>query len=175
MKDTTTGLGLVLPQVAPGEPPQCPTPCPPQSRVHKRDQRHLCRGGRKEWSRALREPLPEQDQKAPSLVSFIGSPGPQARLGPKCRKIQTKMKRILSSLPIGNLHQGFPGGASDKESTWQCRRLRSPGFDPWVRKISWRRAWQPTPVFLPGESHGQRRLAGYSPWGHKESDRTEVT
>ena len=37
------------------------------------------------------------------------------------------------------------------------------GFDPWVRKISWRRAWQPTPVFLPGESHGYRSLAGYSP------------
>ena len=39
------------------------------------------------------------------------------------------------------------------------------GFDPWVGKIPWRRAWQPTPVFLPEESHGQRSLAGYSPWG----------
>ena len=50
-------------------------------------------------------------------------------------------------------------------------------FDPWVRKIPWKRAWQPTPVFLPGESHGQRSQAGYSPWGHKESDTkvTEVT
>ena len=52
----------------------------------------------------------------------------------------------------------------------QCR---IPGFDPWVGKIPWRRAWQPTPVFLPGESHGQRNLAGYSPWGHKELDMTE--
>ena len=42
-----------------------------------------------------------------------------------------------------------------------------------IRKIPWRRAWQPTPVFLPGESHGQRSLAGCSPWGHKESDTTE--
>ena len=41
------------------------------------------------------------------------------------------------------------------------------GFDPWVRNIPWRRKWQPTPVFLPGKSHGQRSLAGYSPWGHK--------
>ena len=41
------------------------------------------------------------------------------------------------------------------------------------RKISWRREWQPTPVFLPGEFHGQNSLAGYSPWGHKESDTTE--
>ena len=42
-----------------------------------------------------------------------------------------------------------------------------------VGKISWRRKWQPTPVFLPGKSHGQRSLAGYNPWGHKESDTTE--
>ena len=42
-----------------------------------------------------------------------------------------------------------------------------------VGKIPWRRAWQPTPVFLPGEFHGQRRLVGYSPQGHKESDTTE--
>ena len=48
-----------------------------------------------------------------------------------------------------------------------------PGFDPWVGKIPWRREWQPTPVFLPGESHGQRSLVGYSPWGRKESDMNE--
>ena len=46
-------------------------------------------------------------------------------------------------------------------------------YEPWVGKISWRREWQPTPVFLPGESHGQRSLVDYSPWGHKESDTTE--
>ena len=46
-------------------------------------------------------------------------------------------------------------------------------FDPWVGKIPWRRKWQPTPVFLLGEFHEQRSLAGYSPWGHKESDTTE--
>ena len=63
---------------------------------------------------------------------------------------------------------GFPGGASGKEPSSQsriCKRLR---FDPWVRKIPERRAWQPTPVFpLPGKSHGQRSLASYSPWGCK--------
>ena len=48
-------------------------------------------------------------------------------------------------------------------------------FNPWVRKILWRRAWQPTPIFLPGESHGQRSLVGYSPWGHRELDMTEAT
>ena len=47
------------------------------------------------------------------------------------------------------------------------------GLDPWVRKIPWRRAWQPTPVFLPGESYGQRSLAGSSPSGPKELDMTE--
>ena len=52
----------------------------------------------------------------------------------------------------------------------QCRR---PGFDPWVRKIPWRREQLPIPVFLPGEFHGQRSLAGYSPWGRKEADTTE--
>ena len=54
----------------------------------------------------------------------------------------------------------IPGGTSSKESTCQCKRCE---FDPWVRKILWRRKWQPTPVFLPGESHGQRSLVGYRP------------
>ena len=70
---------------------------------------------------------------------------------------------------------GFPGGASGKEPTCQCRRRERPEFDPWVRKIPCRRAWQATPVFLPGESHGQRRLMGDNPRSHKESDMTETT
>ena len=57
---------------------------------------------------------------------------------------------------------GFPGVSF----CLQCRRLR---FDPWVRKIPWRRKWQPTPVFVPGEFHRQRSLAGYSSWGRKTS------
>ena len=52
---------------------------------------------------------------------------------------------------------------------------RKDGLDPWVRKIPWRRAWQPTLVFLPGKSHGQRSLVGYRPWGHKRLDMTAVT
>ena len=48
-----------------------------------------------------------------------------------------------------------------------------PRFCPWVAEIPWRREWQPTLVFLPEESHGQRSLVGYSPWGHKALDRTE--
>ena len=64
----------------------------------------------------------------------------------------------------------LPGGSDGKNICLQCRR---PGFEPWVGKIPWRRKWQPTPVFLPGKSHGRRSLAGYSPWGFKESDMTE--
>ena len=53
---------------------------------------------------------------------------------------------------------GFPGGASDKESIYCCRRCKRNGSDPWVRKMPWGRKWQPTPVFLPGQFHGQRSL-----------------
>ena len=65
------------------------------------------------------------------------------------------------------LYWGFPSGSVVKVCL-QCRRQR---FDLWVGKIPRRRAWQPNPVFLPGESHRQRNLAGY---GHKELDTTEV-
>ena len=65
---------------------------------------------------------------------------------------------------------GFHGGSVSKESTCQCRKHR---FNSWVRKIPWKRRWQPTPVFLSGKPHGQRSLAGYSPWGRNESDTTE--
>ena len=54
-----------------------------------------------------------------------------------------------------------------------CLQCRRPRFNHWVSKSPWRREWQPTPVFLPGELHGQRSLEDYSPWGHKESDTTE--
>ena len=50
----------------------------------------------------------------------------------------------------------------------QCRKHRRCGFDPWVEKIPWRKAWQPIPVFLPGESHGQRSLVGSQRVGHEE-------
>jgi len=65
---------------------------------------------------------------------------------------------------------GFTGGSDGKESACNVGELV---FDPWVGKVPWRRPWQPTQIFLPGESHGQRSLAGYSPWGHEPSDMTE--
>ena len=82
---------------------------------------------------------------------------------------QTQLKQ-LSSSSSSQLHQKTPGGSDSKKTTWQCRRC---GFNPWVGMIPWRRKWQPTPVFLPGKSHGQRNLVGYSPWDHEGSEKTE--
>ena len=75
---------------------------------------------------------------------------------------------VFGELSYGN--GGFPGGVTGKETTCQSRKCKRLSFDlSWVRKITWRRA------FLPGETHGQRSLAGYSPWGCQELDMTEVT
>ena len=68
------------------------------------------------------------------------------------------------------MNQGFPGSSAGKESACMCGR---PEFNPWVGKVSWRRERLPTPVFWPVEFHGQRSMAGYSPWGCKESNTTE--
>ena len=103
------------------------------------------------------------------LVSFPG----EARADPGLP--------LLSLLTPKGQSQNFnPQGAPQvalvvRNLPAQCMRHKRHGFDPRVRKIPWRRAWKPTPVFLPGESHGQRSLAGYSPWGRIESDMTEVT
>ena len=84
-------------------------------------------------------------------------------------------------LPTYSKYWDFPGGASGEESACQCRRckrLKRCGFDPCVRKIPWRRRWQPTPVFLPGKSHGQRSLqfmADFSSQGRKRVRHTLVT
>ena len=68
---------------------------------------------------------------------------------------------IDKSFPGGTVVENLPANAGDSRDA--C------GFDPWVGKIPWRRKWRPTPVFLPEESHGQKSLAVYSPWGCKET------
>ena len=73
---------------------------------------------------------------------------------------------VLGASQVALVVKNLPPNAGDIKS---CK------FDPWVRKIAWRKAGQPTPLFLPGESQGQRSLAGYSPSGRKESDTTEAT
>ena len=66
------------------------------------------------------------------------------------QQVKKKRKRKCSKL------MGFPGGTSGKEPTCQCRRHKRLGFSPWMGTIPWRKKWQPTPVFLPGKSYGQR-------------------
>ena len=85
-------------------------------------------------------------------------------------KYVLKMEKEISGLRIKRRvtsDLGFPGGASGKESTCQCRRHKRGGFNPCVGKIPWRKAWQPTLVFLLRESHRQGSLVGCSSWSPK--------
>ena len=77
-------------------------------------------------------------------------------------RTESKLKRLSSSSI--SLH-GLPRWRSGKEFAWQCRRHKRCRFNSWDGKIPWRRGWQLTPLFLPRESHRQRSLVGYSPWG----------
>ena len=81
---------------------------------------------------------------------------------------QSHLDQNLNSVKFGKLSiglKGLPKCLNGKESICQCRRCR---FDPWVKKIPWRRKWQPTPLFLPGISHGQRSLVSYSLWSGRD-------
>ena len=80
---------------------------------------------------------------------------------------------LVQNIESSSLCYRFPRWLTGKEAICQCRRHRRHSFDPWVRKIPWRRKWQTTPVFLHENFRGQRGLMGYSPWGRKEWDRTE--
>ena len=93
-----------------------------------------------------------------------------------CRKIWKEFQNgkgwlsVLWRFHLSKCVWGFPGGSRCKQSSCLRRRCR---FDPWGEKIPWRRKRKPVPVFLPGKSHGQKSLAGYSPWGCKILDVTE--
>ena len=82
---------------------------------------------------------------------------------------------VPSPLTPPMLPSGLPRWLCCKEFSCQWRRNARHKFDPYARKIPWRRKWQPTPVLLPGNAHGERSLLGYSPGHHKESDITEHT
>ena len=69
------------------------------------------------------------------------------------------------------IERDIPGSSYGKE--YACRQCGRPGFNSWVGKIPWSWKWQPTPAFLPGKTHGQRSLTGFSSWSCKESDVTE--
>ena len=75
-----------------------------------------------------------------------------------------------SQQEIGGTFKSGEFGVKVRRETGPPRWLS--GDDPWVRRIPWRRKWQPTPVFLAEKSYGQRSVAGYCPWGHKELDKT---
>ena len=91
-----------------------------------------------------------------------------------------KATLLLQTLSLASLQglllciNGLPRWqCSGEESACQCKRQKKHEFDPWVRKIPWHRKWQHTPVLLPRQFHGQRSLAGYNLWSHKEPDMTE--
>ena len=86
------------------------------------------------------------------------------------------MPKLGTALPLRGDKSVLPGAPQwfrGKEAACSAGDAEDP--DPWVRKIPWRKTWQPTPVFSPGESHGQRSLEDYSPWDRKETDTTKVT
>ena len=119
--------------------------------------------GRAEW-----EDLAKKEKGKRGSSSFSVCSSPIVKSCYATRGISQENRNsvgIFTSLRIQK--EGLPRWARGKEPACQCRRHKEYRFDPWVRKISWRRKWQSTPVFLPGESHGQRNLAGYSPWGRK--------
>ena len=98
------------------------------------------------------------------VITFTAAVTVQSDFGAQENKICDNL-RILFWTSL--MAQGSPDGKS------LCQQCRRPYLDPWVGKIPWRRKRQPTPVFLPGKSHGQKSLVGYSPWGCKELDTTE--
>ena len=85
-------------------------------------------------------------------------------------ELQHQSFQLIFRVDFPTCSSNFPGDSDGKSVCLQCGRSR---FNPRVGKILWRRQWQPTPVLLPGKSHGRRSLAGCSPWGCKESDMTE--
>ena len=123
---------------------------------------------------AQKEPTKQtQEQSLPSLLPLCrpSHPFPQFNKG---RRAPFPIPSHALALAAGRGPLDLPSCLvsfcllSSKEATGQCRRYKRRRFNPWIGKILWRRASQPTPVFLPGESHGQRSLAGYCPWGRKE-------
>ena len=117
----------------------------------------LCPWGRRELDTTERLHL------TPAPTEAAHSDGRKLRLR---RGLSALAQRVLRCRDVSEDRGGFPGDTS----ACQRRRLKRPGFNPWVRKIPWRREWQPPPIFLPGESQGQRSLVGYSPRGCRVRD-----
>ena len=126
------------------------------------------------WRWGSKEPFlaVAQALRVPELLQLEQPAGTMAMLThhqPGGTRSPNPPTALLDCLRSSSAPWGFLGGPGGKE----CRRHKRLRFNPWVGKIPGRRAWQSTPVFFPGESQGQWRLAGYSPWGHKQSDVTK--
>ena len=106
----------------------------------------------------------------------VGSQFPNQGLNPSPLHLKADSQPLdHQGSPWAPFCQGIYISQASLVAQWYriCPPSRRSGYDHWVRKIPWKRKWQPTPVFLSGESHGQRSLADCSPWGCKESDTTE--
>ena len=108
---------------------------------------------------------PSDNASLPSVLSRSSAHDPALDAG-SLLSIHSPLHTTSKSFPLICFRAHIPicdcYSLSGKESTCKCKRCR---FNPWVGKIPWRRKWQPTPVSLPGESHGQRSLGDYIPWG----------
>ena len=124
----------------------------PGSSVHGIFRARVLEWGAIAFSESERQTLPIGKERGETLTHFL--------LQPELVPCWTPQP-LLSLFPI--VLGGFPDGSVVKDLP--IRRCR---FNPWVGKIPWRRKWQPTPVFLPGKSHGQKSLVGYSSWHTKE-------
>ena len=111
------------------------------------------------------------DSTSPSLESLSLSPWRVSYTGLRCLLQNRNSGFNLTCIAVS----GLPMWLSNEESACHCRRDRRLGFNPRVAKIPWRRKGHPTPVFLPGESHAQRSLVGYSPWGRRRVGRNLAT
>ena len=120
--------------------------------------------------------IKQANMKGPKILTHKLGLWNFQHLSPTYSFFSTMAKQNLAlNLLIAGTRRRLPRWLRGKEPTWQCRRHRRRGFDPWVRKIPWRRKWQPTVVFLPRKFLGQRTLVGYRPGCCKESDMCEHT
>ena len=126
-----------------------------------------------EWVAMLPSRGSSWPRSNPNLLHWQANSLPMSHQG--CKKVIHKIYKFYIRYEIHKIH--FTRVKKWTSLVAQTVRIHlqwgTPGFDPWVGKIPWRRAWQATPVFLPGEAHGQSSLVGRSPWGCKELDMTE--
>ena len=136
--------------------------------------RHLCSPSTShgDWQVGPQESHPKDgdERTAIVIVPFKGEWRRKLRKFPLQENLRASTQENLKLKAEVNPPKGFSGGSVVKNTPANAKRCR---FDPWVGKTPWRRKLQPSPVFLPGKSHGQRSLAGYCPWGHNELYMTE--